>query len=182
MRNAFLKLFASCMIFSTLVTCVSEKSEKVNKGLDQASNYRLLNITVPRHYKVNITLTPSKPVLFGECAIEILISNETAIINLHVPYTYSKYGQNTFLSKVQLVGKSTEKMYEVKNYTYVPDMEILNIYFEEKLKSGVYVLSISYNYAIDYANEEGGLFVASVPSQGWVHIKNSNICKYKTIL
>jgi hypothetical protein len=57
-------------------------------------------------------------------------------------------------------------MYEVKNYTYVPDMEILNIYFEEKLKSGVYVLSISYNYAIDYANEEGGLFVASVPSQG----------------
>jgi len=48
----------------------------------------------------------------------------------------------------------------------VPDLEILNIYFEEKLKSGVYVLSISYNYAIDYSNEEGGLFMTSIPFKG----------------
>jgi len=167
MCNTFLKLFASCMIFTTLARCsVSEKCEKINRGLDPTSNYRLLNVTVPRHYKVNITLTPSKPILFGECAIEILISNETPIINLHVPYTHSKYGQNTFLSKVQLVGKLTKKTCEVRNYTYVPDLEILNIYFEEKLKSGVYVLSISYNYAIDYSNEEGGLFMASIPFKG----------------
>jgi len=145
---------------------MSEESEKVNKGLDQASNYRLLNVTVPRHYKINITLASSKPVLFGECAIEILVSNETTIINLHVPYTHSRYNQNTFLSKVQLVGKSTGKMCELKNYTYVPDMEILNIYFEEKLKSGVYILSISYNYAINYSNEKGGLFETFVPFKG----------------
>ncbi|KAL6258108.1 hypothetical protein P5V15_010025 [Pogonomyrmex californicus] len=118
-----------------------------------AINFRLPNLTIPKEYKIELTLATEEDVFYGECRIMFMILKATQNIRLH--------SANLEITQLILIGKTDKYIIarKARNISYIHELEIVVLDFSHVLHSGNYTLSITYKGVI--ANDVGGLVKVS---------------------
>ncbi|KAL6264850.1 hypothetical protein P5V15_004945 [Pogonomyrmex californicus] len=121
-------------------------------------NPRLPDFIKPKKYEIELTLETGEDIFYGECRIMIIIRKATQNISLH--------SANLEITEVILTRKIDNHIvvHQIRNISYIYELQIVVLYFSEILHPGNYTLSITYKGVI--ANDGGFVKVSYINATG----------------
>ncbi|XP_070155169.1 aminopeptidase N-like [Polyergus mexicanus] len=156
---ALLKLLSSLGIIIVVTAFSINENEK--KNLATAINHRLPNDIIPIHYNIELILNIEEGIYRGKSNINIKISKETRSITLHSMNL--AIIETTLINEDVRQSKNEKFIYKSTEYSYIQEINIVIIHFNNKLLPGNYTLNIE--FFVETIDNIEGLFRTSYTNE-----------------